>query len=211
MIQPTLSILICTIAPEPGETCSPAKAHEMDIRARLHDRLLDGLFRQMRQDAIGEDLVQIKIDGDPTKHIGQKRRELVENACGKYVAFIDDDDRVSDDYLRRVLGAIKSDPDCASLRGEMIAMDHPGQPRRPFYHSLRYRAWFEEKEVYYRPPNHLNAVRRDLALQVPFLPLNFGEDKDFSYRLLPLLKTEASTGDDSPIYFYEYRRKKWRP
>lgn len=56
--------------------------------------------------------------------------------------------------------------------------------------------------VYYRNPNHLNPVKKELAIQVPYKEINFGEDKDYSERLFPLLKTEVYIS--GIIYYYLY-------
>ena len=69
------------------------------------------------------------------------------------------------------------------IRGERV--------QRKFIHSIKYKTWFEENYIYYRCPNHLNPVKRELALKVRFLPQDSGEDCDYSKRLLPLLKTET--------------------
>lgn len=222
MSQPTLSILICTLARVPGveyasyEPYVASRSRELEVRANLFHRLQNVLAPQL------SDRVELIVESDDGRiSVGEKRNRCLARANGQYACFVDDDDLVSEDYVARILKALESGPDCASLAGRMIAMDAPGHPSRPFFHSLKYRAWFEQNEVYYRPPNHLNAVRREIALKVPFLPLNFGEDRDYSLRLLQLLeqmhpgddltKFEGSTGNDSPIYIYEYRRKKWQP
>jgi hypothetical protein len=55
--------------------------------------------------------------------------------------------------------------------------------------------------VYYRCPNHLNPIKREIALQVMFPELSRGEDRDFSMRVKRLLKKEEYI--DGIIYFYK--------
>jgi len=81
------------------------------------------------------------------------------------------------------------------------------------YHSLDYTTWWQETNAlyptltnYYRNPNHINPVKRELALQIRFPLQSMGEDKDYSMRLLPLLKTEVWIPE--PIYCYLYRTTK---
>lgn len=177
-----LSILICSV---------PARRQQVD-------RLLGDLWRQI--DVYHRRSVEICVDAREGISIGDKRQALLERAKGHFVAFIDDDDGVSHDYVDRVLKAIRFDPetDCASLVGSMTTAGvHPER----FEHSIKHDGWFTKGGVHYRTPNHLNAVRRELALQVGFVSLNHGEDHDFSKRLRPLIKREVSTGD-APLYFY---------
>ncbi len=121
--------------------------------------------------------------------IGQKRNMLLTQSTGEYVAFVDDDDTVSPDYIEKVLNALTKNPDCSSLTGEIVFSDGYS---RPFIHSLRYTQWIDDHEgkVYYRPPNHLNAVRRAIAVQVGFPPWNSGEDRSFSMGIRHYLKKE---------------------
>jgi cellulose synthase/poly-beta-1,6-N-acetylglucosamine synthase-like glycosyltransferase len=132
--------------------------------------------------------------------IGQKRNMLLTQSTGEYVSFVDDDDMVSPDYIEKVLNALTKNPDCSSLTGEIVFSDGYS---RPFIHSLRYTQWIDDHEgkVYYRPPNHLNAVRRAIAVQVGFPPWNSGEDRSFSMGIRHLLKKEEWI--DGVIYNYK--------
>ena len=176
-----LSILICSL----------------HAREQMRNNLLKQLSKQKT------DSVEILVETDNGEMlIGDKRNFLLKNAKGKYVAFVDDDDEVSEDYVSKILNGIKEEPDCCSLEG-IVTTD--GKKRRKFVHSLKYNRWFESKGVYYRNPNHLNAIKRELALEVGFTSKSHGEDRDFSMAILPLLKTEHYI--EGPIYYYKYVKK----
>jgi len=131
------------------------------------------------------------------RSIGAKRNDLLEAAKGDYVVFVDDDDMVSPFYVFGILEAIKSNPDCCGIEG--IITQHKIGPKK-FIHSLRYQDWFEENDIYYRCPNHLNPIKREIALDVRFPDAYYAEDKAFSYGLQGKLKTE--TYIQGPIYYY---------
>jgi hypothetical protein len=132
--------------------------------------------------------------------IGKKRNKLLEMAEGEYICFIDDDDDVSDDYVELIVSKIKwNNPDCIGTQG-IISFD--GTNERQWYISKDYGRWYEENNVYYRTPNHLSPVKKELALQVKFPEVNFSEDNDYSQRLFSLLKTETKI--EKNIYFYKY-------
>jgi len=146
------------------------------------------------------DEVEILFETDNKKmSIGEKRNRLLEVAKGEYVVFIDDDDVVSADYVKKILEAIKTKPDCCSLIGEIYFRSK--NIRRKFIHSMDYYKWEKQGEVYLRCPNHLNPVRRDLAIQIGFQNISKGEDLDFSMRLRMILRTEVKI--EGTIYFYE--------
>jgi len=80
-------------------------------------------------------------------------------------------------------------------------------------HSIRYDRWYSEgtgdDEVFYRPPNHLNPVQRDLARAARFPDRSHGEDHEYSMRLRPLLRSERFL--EGPIYFYRAETCTGRP
>lgn len=183
---PLLSICIATI-PE---------------RRRLLDRLADHLFWLI--DEVDRKTVEVVLDQRVDVPIGTKRQALLERSRGQFVSFVDDDDWVSSDYVYQIVDVLAGDPtiDCAPLVGVMTTA---GEVPETFHHSIRNIEWRTEDGVHYRTPNHLNAVRRDLALAAGFRSLDHGEDFDYSERLKPLLRTEAKLATNGPLYFYFYQ------
>lgn len=133
--------------------------------------------------------------------IGKKRNILVNESKGEYICFVDDDDLVSGSYVRNILKAVKSKPDCVGITGKYLVK---GQPEWEFRHSITVERWCKDRSrrIYFRTPNHLNPIKRDLVIQCPFPDKQFGEDKDFSDLIKPLLKTEEFV--ETPIYYYIY-------
>lgn len=179
-----LSILICSI-----------KGREREL-----ERLLDLLELQTTND------VEILVEVDNKKiTIGEKRNILLKRARGDYVTFVDDDDKVSSDYIFKILGAIETSPDCCGIEGEIDHMQGRRRQRyrctQKFIHSRKYTKWYEQNKIYYRCPNHLNPIRRELAGQIMFPEKSQGEDKIFSMLILSLLKTEVFI--EGIIYYYK--------
>src|SRR6478609_7574672 len=63
------------------------------------------------------DEIEILTDGREGISIGEKRNTLLQRAKGDYVAFIDDDDRVSSHYVANLMIGIESGVDACSLKG----------------------------------------------------------------------------------------------
>lgn len=182
-----LSILICHNAEEP------------DRKVYL-DRLLYRLQPQLSQ---AGKKVEVNINRD-TGSIGSKRNSLLQNAKGEYVAFIDDDDDVAEEYVEYLLEGIRTGRDCCSLRGlidEKIDFNM-------FEHSIRHEAYAtvnpdkHDGVKYLRYPNHLNCIKSEIAKQFKFPLINHGEDTDWATQIKNsgLIKTEYWI--DEPIYFY---------
>lgn len=153
------------------------------------------------------DLVEIILDKS-NKSIGEKRNNLLNKAVGEYVCFIDSDDWVSKDYVKLIMDAIQIKPDCVSLKGVYIV---DGEIDGLFDHSITYPRWETRKGdtiKYLRNTNHLNTIRRDIAVQFKFPEKNFGEDHDYSKQLQKsgLLKNEVYISE--VLYEYRYNSKK---
>lgn len=183
---PLLSILVCTIP----------------SRAGYLARLLSGLAPQI---APGAELLIASDAGEVS--IGAKRQRLLEQARGEFVVFIDDDDTVADNYVARLLGAIRAHPDvdCVTFRSQRYC---DGAYEAECIYSLANRTndGCEERDgvrTYIRFPYHVTPVRRELALQVGFEELDHREDTDFAERLRPRLRSEVHL--DDPLYTYWWR------
>jgi hypothetical protein len=142
------------------------------------------------------------------KTTGAKRNSLLNKANGEYLAFFDDDDWPSPTYVSDILEAIKTNPDCCSLLGEITT---DGQNPQIFEHSLKYKSWNTAQTgrvKYERNPNHLNPIKSSIAKTVKFPEVNYGEDHAWSMALhsLGLLKVEKEI--QNVIYYYRFVTKK---
>lgn len=135
---------------------------------------------------------------------GIKRNALLQGAEADYVCFVDDDDDVSDNYIEKITEAARSGLDCASLLG-LITFD--GRAPKYFIHSIIYENYSEGTE-YYRPPNHLNLIRRDIARKFEFPDKYISEDTDWALQIskAKALRTEFKIPD--LLYFYKYVTKR---
>lgn len=162
-----------------------------------------GIYRYQWVDK-GVDVVFFK---DEYKYsIGHKRNELIKNAVGKNISFVDSDDRIGDNYFKHAFTGIEKGVDVCGLTG-IITED--GKNPKKFVHSMKYDSWFEKDSVYYRNNNHLNVIKREIAIKMKFPEINNGEDHDYSKQLQKsgLIKTEY-WDENEIIYYYDYRTKK---
>lgn len=165
----------------------------------IYQRLKKQLEKQ-----ITEDVQLIELINDGTQSIGYYRNQLLNSSKGKYVCFIDSDDIIADDYIAQVMEGINKDVDCCSLMG-IITID--GMNPTLFEHSIKYKA-YQLTNKYERYPNHLNVIKRNIAIQFEFKDISFGEDTDWATQIKNsgLIKTEHYI--NKPIYYYEYVTQK---
>lgn len=135
--------------------------------------------------------------------VGEKRNRLLRAAKGEFTAFVDDDDRVSGDYVYEILAALRENPaaDCVGMRGIMTVGD--GAPHQVIY-SLHNRGGYASGGTYHRPPGHLTPMRRSAVEKCAFPEKNLGEDFEWADRILreDALKSEAFV--DKVLYHYRF-------
>lgn len=137
---------------------------------------------------------------------GSKRNLLLDLSCGEYIVYCDCDDEVYPYYVEEILKASKYDTDCIGTIGYITTN---GENKIEWRLSKDYpNATIYEKEgdinksVYLRTTNHISPVKRSLALLAGFPDISLAEDKEYSIRLNPHLKTEVKI--DKPLYLYKY-------
>ena len=100
---------------------------------------------------------------------GFKRNMLIQQAQGKYVSFVDDDDRIELDYIETLINTINQNPsaDCITFNVEINSSGIEKKITKfdmNFLHS-------EDDEYYYRKPNHIMCYSKDIVIKEPFQDL----------------------------------------
>jgi len=141
--------------------------------------------------------------------VGMKRNILVKNSTAKYLSFVDDDDLISENYVKSIYKAIKEpNIDCVGFKGKILSEDAKELNNKIFIHSINYDSYFEKDGIFYRPPNHLNCIKRDYFIQFPFPFINKGEDTDFAMRLSNSKLLQEEIFIDDILYFYQFEWSK---
>jgi glycosyltransferase involved in cell wall biosynthesis len=182
-----LSILICTV---------PSRAK----------KFLPAILSQLEPQLQGLTIVELLYIGDnKLMTVGEKRNALVNMARGKYVVFVDDDDRIAPNYVQRLIDGIvyrdeaNIEPDCVCFNAQIAI--NGGKPVDVYY-SKNNKRDIDTKTAYLRIPNHLMCVKRSIAIETPYMAVSRGEDSQYAKRLLPKLKVEHLLGDT--LYFYDF-------
>lgn len=174
-------------------------------RAGMLAMLLRKLEGQIKECG-AEDKVEICVSIDNReKSTGKKRNELIHEAKGEWVVFVDDDDEIADCYVEEVMKALKSNPDAVGLQGRMTTN---GKDDKVWFISkdLSYCAMYDAsgKEYYARYNNHLSPTRKSIAIQIGYPDMYVGEDYNYASRLheSKLIKTEVVV--DKELYHYKF-------
>jgi glycosyltransferase involved in cell wall biosynthesis len=179
-----LSILICSL---------PERAHHLaNMLSLITHQIKDG--------------VEFIVDNRP-RHIptGVKRNDLMAQAKGEWVCFVDDDDYISPDYVEEILKALESNPDVVTFKGWMTTN---GISHVDWCIKLgeKYEARTDPDGItrYYRFPNHLCPMRKSIATVHTFPAIWQGEDYAWAKKIhdFGMLKTEVHI--DKKLYHYRF-------
>lgn len=186
-----LSLLICTI----------------EGRENYLQRLVSRLKNQVTNE------VEVLVAKDNRElTIGKKRNDLIHQANGEYIAFIDDDDWISEDYVSKILKATDSKPDVVGFNSLII---FNGEKPRKVINSLKHKNWGQKNGIidneqqpvtYYRSPNHLTPIKKSIALKIQFPEIRDQEDRYYSLAIPSFAEKENYI--DNYLYFYDCRSPK---
>jgi glycosyltransferase involved in cell wall biosynthesis len=109
-----------------------------------------------------------------TRTIGAKRQALVDIARGEYIAFVDDDDDISDDYVTSLLAAIQTGADVITFRQRAI---YNGLESEVVFGINNQDEPFNPGGITLRAPWHVCAWKRDKVAGCLFSESNYGEDR----------------------------------
>lgn len=188
---------------------------------------LEKLFAKL-QGQIGDKPVEVLALLDNKKRtVGLKREALVQSAQGRFLAFCDDDDDVSDDYVAKIVEAIQEScggpviswPDviafkqrctfvnakcisCLEIDGPPFEIDHDLNHTMEQVHQYPDGTWRDIR----RKPWHHNAWRTDLAKAVHFPDVSFGEDGEWCSLLWKLARRQHKISGP-PLHYYCFNGK----
>jgi glycosyltransferase involved in cell wall biosynthesis len=190
---PTLSILVPTL----GE------------RRALFERLMAGLLPQADPYAGRVRVVGWHNDGSPS--LPKIRQAMVLGAETDYLAFVDDDDLVSPDYVARIMAALDDRPDYVGFQVQCYS---DGVPTAVAYHSLEFKRWRNFAGRHERDISHINPIRTRIARLVDFTVTRAGGAEDRAWadqlRSRRLLRSQVVVPHILYHYLYTPKGSRWQ-
>lgn len=169
------------------------------------------LYEFLQKQAEGQPVEILTLIDNKAMTIGQKRNMLLSCARGKYLAFLDDDDMVSEDYISQILFAIRAAPNHGV---DVIAFrQHCTVNGKTFHVDFGLGNSFEPvisddngnyKDIK-RPPYHMCAWRSIIAKNTPFPDISYGEDAAWISQMIQRCKSQWKT--DKILHYYRYDDK----
>jgi glycosyltransferase involved in cell wall biosynthesis len=153
------------------------------------------------QDA-GYHVEHLSLCDNRTRTIGGKRQSLVDIARGEYIAFVDDDDDISDDYVASLLEAIESGADVITFRQRAI---YNGLESEVHFGLNNRDMPFQPGGITLRAPWHVCAWKRSVVDGCQFLECSYGEDLAWCLQARRRVKTGFHV--DKVLHTYRHDAK----
>jgi glycosyltransferase involved in cell wall biosynthesis len=179
----------------------------LPTRIDSYARLIKSLNQQVIENNLINRVQILSICDTKEISVGEKRNILLNKSCGRYVCFIDDDDVIAPNYLIKIISALSSNADVVTFCGEYIE----NSTTTEFSISMIHRGNFNHPNIFYRLPNHLCPVKRQIALSCQFTDKNYGEDSDYAERINNHIKNEYHIQDKLYFYMYDSNTSQTKP
>lgn len=136
--------------------------------------------------------------------IGEKR-DTLKNLCkGRYFAFVDDDDKISDHYNQLAQAATIGEVDVITFKQHTIINGEEAVVDFDLNHKENER--WQPDIIVKRRPWHVCAWRRELVQDIPFphsgTNANYGEDWIFCEKALERVKTQHKINEVLHTYIH---------
>ncbi len=135
------------------------------------------------------------------KSTGSKRQDLLNLAQGEYLTFVDDDDRVTEDYVSSIMEAIEANPGIDCIVYNTICRVNGGPPKLCKYGiEFEYGDILDGKE-WRGKPAHTMVWRSAIAKAHKFFDIMHGEDINWVKRAYKDIVTQHRI--DRVLYHYD--------
>lgn len=178
---------------------------------RRRDNCFQDLLSELERQAEGLPVEIIGIYDNKKRSVGDKRNAALSVAKGKYLAFIDDDDKIAASYIVDVLACIKANPDvdvivfdCITTIREngVVKERHYSKYGKDFAYTITDKPDENGFRQWRGKPSHTCVHRTEHARRYMFPNKNYGEDVDFCSRISENIKTEARI--NKVLYYYNF-------
>ena len=148
------------------------------------------------------DVEHLILIDNKKRTIGEKRQALVNSANGVFVSFVDDDDDVSDDYVKSIYAAALGEPDVITFRQNAKYND---QESEIIFKTENLDTGFNPGGETLRGPWHVCAWRKAAIEGCQFLFCNYGED--LAWSLQARRRVQTTIHIDRVLHYYRHSSK----
>ncbi|MCK4260839.1 MAG: glycosyltransferase [Halanaerobiales bacterium] len=172
----------------------------LTVSSRL-ETYFSKLIRHLEQQIGDKDDIEIAGLFDNKKRtVGSKRNAMILLAQGEYIVFIDDDDRVADDYVSSIMDTLYAHPEADCVVFDCETKIDGGESVYSKY-SIQY-DYSQDGNQWRGKPAHTMVYRTEIAKNHKYADINYGEDIDWVMRASQDVVHEIRI--DKTLYFYDF-------
>lgn len=143
----------------------------------------------------------ISLFDNKKRSIGKKRQEMINLAQGEYIVFIDDDDRISDDYVSQIMTKLSENPDTDCIVFDSICRVNGGINK-----LCKYGIEFEYGDIndgleWRGKPAHTMVYAASIVKNHQYTDMGSGEDYNWVKRAYLDIKNQ--TRINKVLYYYD--------
>jgi hypothetical protein len=153
-------------------------------------KLIDKINNQIEKNNLDKKVEHLIHIDNKIRTVGRKRDNLVQTALGQYVAFVDDDDDISDDYVIEIVNAIEKNPDVDVITFKQNCFINNFEKATAVFGLKNEQQSYSPGKTFTRKPYHICAWKRSLVKDYRFPSINYGEDYSWISQLWEIAKTE---------------------
>lgn len=162
----------------------------------FYPKIMKSLINQTKK---YNDVELIAMFDNKKRTIGKKRQDMIDLSQGDYVVFVDDDDRVSDDYVDKIMTALYNNPTTDCVVFDAFTRINGDAGRRVRF-GIEYENYNEGNELRSKP-SHTCVYKSEIAKKHKFVDINRGEDINWMNRACKGIKNQTKINDI--LYFYD--------
>lgn len=164
---------------------------------------LYGVLEELFKQADGKPVEVVCLLDNKKSNLSEKRNQAIAQAKGRYISFVDDDDKIEPDYVDRILESISANPKADCIVFDVLVHGYSSEPKLCSY-GIEYQHG-ENEGAYLRKPNHVMAYRTELSRKHKYkVELSaISEDTEWAERASKDIESQARIGKTLYHYFYD--------
>lgn len=167
----------------------------------FYPRLVTSLQEQIKT---RDDIEILCLYDNKKRTVGQKRNALLNLAQGEFLTFIDDDDRIAEDYIESIMNTIYANPTADCIVFDCITTINVTEKTTYSKYSKDFQ-YSEVGDQWRGKPAHTMVWKSSIAKKHMFPNINNGEDINWVVRACQEIKNEVRI--DKVLYFYDFNSK----
>jgi len=165
-----------------------------------YQMMMNNLIEQVKA---YDDVELISFFDNKKRTIGRKRNDMVKLAQGEYIVFIDDDDRVSPEYVKEIMTALYENPNTDCVVFDVLSSTNGGIPVYSKY-GIEYNFGYvqiDNRLEWRSLPTHIMVYKSEICKKYGFGDVASVEDTDFIIKAFREIKEQ--TRINKILYFYD--------